>query len=80
LAATAKEVKQRRKIYENVIEQEETSQQLKEKFKPLWPRIKDKSSDEAVNMVFSLIKQLGAIGTSILIHLISEYSKHTKYP
>jgi hypothetical protein len=36
--------------------------------------------NEAVNMVFSLIKQLGAIGTSILIHLISEYSKHTKYP
>jgi hypothetical protein len=29
LAARAKEVKQRRKIYENVIEQEETSQQLK---------------------------------------------------
>jgi hypothetical protein len=52
LAARAKEVKQRGKIYENVIEQEETSQQLKEKFKPLWPKIKDKSSDEAVNMVF----------------------------
>lgn len=65
-----------RKIYDQVIEREETSQQLKEKFKAMWPKIKDKSTDEAVSMVFSIIKQYGVIGISVLIHLISQYSKH----
>lgn len=73
--ATLVEAPKDRKIYEHVIEQEETSQQLKDKFKAMWPKIKDKSRDEAVNIVFSLIKQYGAIGISVLIHLISEYSK-----
>lgn len=70
------EAAKNRKIYDYVIEQEETSQQLKEKFKAMWPKIKDKSTDEAVSMVFSLIKQYGPIGISLLIHLISQYSKH----
>jgi hypothetical protein len=71
------EAARNRTIYDRVVEEQEASQELKNKFNGLWDRLKDKSQDERVKIVFTTIKEVGPPVIAFMIRVYLEYTKHT---